>query len=222
MAYIKNYGSRFIEIGGHMPDNHDKIAHFFTELSNAVIHAIKKGTPEDRKRLIGALEQMNAGMPAMSVENANAKEFLIALVGLLVGDPEPADNLVEPYADIYAQILEAVFAGHEHHDHHHHGHAGPSGAHSEEEDLQMKEFLTQLAASVVMVGKKGTAEDKKALSDKLREVHAAIPEEEKGPRALVMAFASILDGKPADPSTLPSGFKGIYGKVLTEVSSSSH
>jgi len=205
-----------------MPDNHDKIAHFFTELSNAVIHAIKKGTPEDRKRLIGALEQMNAGMPSEPAENVNAKEFLISLVGLLVGEPTPPTGLVEPYLGIYTHILETVFAGRAHHDEHGHSGDGHESPHSEEEDLQMKEFLTQLAASVVMVGKKGTVEDKKALAGKLREVHAAIPEEEKGPRALVMAFASILDGKPVDPSALPSGFKGIYGKVLTEVSSSSH
>lgn len=199
-----------------MSDNHDKIASFLTELSNAVLHAIKKGSAEDRKRLIGALEQMSAGMPSMTVEDANAKEFLMALISLLVGEPTPADSLVEPYSGIYVQILEAVFAHEGHHDHHHHhDHVYPYPE-DEEKDLQLKEFLTQIAASVVMVAKKGTDEDKKGLADKLREVTNALAVDDAGPKALLAGFVSILEGKPVDPARMPGGYEGIYRKVLHE------
>lgn len=213
-----------------MPNEQERIAKFFEELSGAVIHAITKGTPADRKRLVSALEQMNAGMPSVPAENVNAKEFLISLVGLLVGEPTPPTGLVEPYLGIYTHILETVFAGRAHHDEHGHpgdghgheghGHPHPGHAHSEEDDLKMKEFLTQLAASTVMVGKKGTADDKKGLAEKLMEVRKAMPEEEAGPRALLGAFASILEGRPVSPDTLPSGYAGIYRKVLGEISGS--
>ncbi len=200
-----------------MPDDRERIIEFFGQLASAVVHAIREGTDADRKRLIKSLEEMGAGMPAVSEDTANAREFLTALIGLLVGEPESPEGLVEPYRGIYDRILAAAMsrhAGHEHGDGHGHAHEGAQG---EDAELAMKEFLTQIAASTVLVMKSGSDEDKKGLAEKLSGLLASIPEEEKGPRSLVRAFISILEGNPASPDTLMRPFSSIYKKVLHEI-----
>lgn len=197
-----------------MTDDRESIIEFLGQLASAVVHAIREGTDADRKRLIKSLEEMHAGMPAVSEDTANAREFLTALIGLLVGEPESPEGLVEPYRGIYERILKAAMsrhAGHEHGDGHAHGGEG------EDSELAMKEFLTQIAASTVLVMRKGTDEDKKGLAEKLTGLLASMPADEKGPRSLVGAFISILEGRPVSPDTLTRPFSSIYGKVLHEI-----
>lgn len=204
-----------------MPDDRERVIEFFGQLASAVVHAIKEGTGADRKRLIESLEEMNAGMPAVSEDTANAREFLTALISLLLGEPASPEGLVEPYRGIYDRILQAVLsrhAGHEHGDGRAHGDGHARGhAGGEDAELAMKEFLTQIAASTVLVMKKGSDEDKKVLAEKLGGLLASMPEEENGPRSLVGAFISILNGSPVSPDTLKRPFSAIYGKVLHEV-----
>jgi hypothetical protein len=207
-----------------MPSDQEKVIEFFGQLASAVVHAIREGTDADRKRLVSALEEMNGGMPAVSVDSANAREFLHALIGLLTGVPQSPEGMVEPYRGIYDRILEAAMsrhAGHVHGDAHTHvdGHGdGHAHAHmdAEDADTAMKEFLTQIAASTVLVMKKGSDEDRAGLAAKLSGLLGSMPEHEKGPRSLVSAFISILKGSPVAPGTLDHPYSNIYSKVLRE------
>jgi len=201
-----------------MPSDQEKVIEFFGQLASAVVHAIREGTDADRKRLVGALEEMNGGMPAVSEDSANAREFLHALIGLLTGVPQSPEGLVEPYRGIYERILQAAMsrhAGHEHGDGSGDGHAH-AHVDGEDADTAMKEFLTQLAASTVLVVKKGSDEDKAGLAGKLDELINSMPEHETGPRSLVSAFISLLKGNPVEPDTLDRPYSNIYSKVLRE------
>jgi len=206
-----------------MPSDQEKVIEFFGQLASAVVHAIREGTDADRKRLVSALEEMNGGMPAVSVDTANAREFLHALISLLTGVPQSPDGLVEPYRGIYERILQAAMsrhAGHEHGDGSGNGHAH-AHVEGEDADTAMKEFLTQLAASTVLVVKKGTDEDRAGLADKLGGLLNSMPEHEKGPRSLISAFISLLKGNPVEPDTLDRPYSNIYSKVLHETGSKS-
>jgi len=191
-----------------MPSDHEKVTTFLTQLAGAVTGAIKSGTADDRKRLILMLKEMDSQMPAISEDTAGAKEFLQALMSLLDGKPVGPEALSEPYNGIYAAIIKDTLAD-----------AKPEGLHSEDEE--MKEFLTQLAATVIMVMQKGTDDEKKNLAGKLREVRGAIPPDKKGVAELVLAFVSIIEGSPVDADALPSTYAHFYRKVTASIKSGS-
>ena len=179
-------------------DDNQKIQELLKSLSGAVINAIKAGTPEDRKRLIQTLREMDAGMPGVSEDAAQAKAFLLALVSLLEGSPVSPEALSGPYQTIYARIVEMAVM--------------PAGAGKSKPD-GMRELLTQLSAAAVMAMRKGTPEEKKALSAKLLEVREGIAAD--GARAFLSALSAMLDGNPPDPASLPAPYSGFFEKVLS-------
>ena len=185
-----------------MTDEKDRITATINRLAGSVVGAIREGSADDRALLAGQLRAMEAGIPGSSGGAAEARAFLIALVGLLEGNPISAEDtkgLAEPYAGIYARITESVLRP---------GSGEGPGAKDE-----MKDFLTQLAASVVLVMRKGTEDERKDLARRLLEVRDGIPQEQKGAADLVLGFTAILEGRPFDPDTLPSPYSAFYKKV---------
>ncbi len=189
-----------------MPSDQDRIKSFLNNLAGAVIAAIRTGSPDDRKRLIATLRDMDAQMPGISEDTAGAKEFLSALVSLLEGNPMSAEGLAEPYAGIYAAIIKETLST---------GKPEKPGG-----DKDMKEFLTQLAATVIMVMKTGTEDDQKALAGKLRETHKSIPDKDAA-GILILALVSILEGNPFDAQALPIPYSHFYQKVVDSIGSGS-
>ena len=180
-------------------DDTQKIRELLKSLSGAVINAIKAGTPEDRERLIQTLREMDAGMPGVNEDTAQAKEFLLGLVSLLEGSPVSPEALSGPYQKIYARIVEMAVK--------------PAGTGKGKPDAT-RELLTQLSAAAVMAMRKGAPEEKKALSAKLLEVRDGIAADD-GARAFLSALSAALDGNPPDPATLPSPYSGFFAKVLS-------
>ena len=179
-------------------DDNQKIQELLKSLSGAVINAIKAGTAEDRQRLIQTLREMDAGMPGVNEDAAQAKAFLLALVSLLEGSPVSVEALSGPYQTIYARIVEIAVM--------------PSGTGKGKPD-GTRELLTQLSAAAVLAMRKGTPEEKKALSAKLLEVREGISADD-GVRAFLSALSAMLDGNPPDPSSLPAPYSGFFGKVV--------
>ena len=178
-------------------DDTQKIRELLKSLSGAVINAIKAGTPEDRERLIQTLREMDAGMPGVNEDTAQAKEFLLGLVSLLEGSPVSPEALSGPYKAIYSRIMEMAVK--------------PAGAGKGKPD-GTRELLTQLSAAAVLAMRKGTPEERKTLSTKLQEVREGITAED-GARAYLSALSSMLDGNPPDPASLPAPYSGLFEKV---------
>ncbi len=178
----------------------DKIKVFLNSLASSVIHAIKDGTAEDRARLAEAFNKMMAEMPA---EAAEEKEFLTALVGLLQGKPATSESLTGFYDAVYNKIVEKVMDT---------GKKATPGA-----DNEMREFLTQLSASVVLVKRTGSPEDKKALVAKLHDIQMSLPDDKGDEAMFVLALAAILEGNPFLPDTLPEPYSHVYRKLLTSI-----
>jgi len=183
-----------------MTDEQDKIKAFLNSLASSVIHAIKDGTAEDRARLAEAFNKMRAEMPAEAKEE---KEFLGALVGLLEGKPATTESLTGFYDGVYNRIVEKLLdTGRK---------AAPGDA------TEMREFLTQLSASVVMVKRTGSAEDKKSLAAKLRDIQMTLPDDKGDEAMFVLALAAILEGTPFLPDALPEPYSHVYRKLLTSI-----
>ena len=178
-------------------------------LAGAVTGAIGSGSAAERTKLVSALKDMEKNMPAAVSEDAGeAKAFLSALISLLEGRPVSAEGLAEPYSSIYTNIINEVLA------------PATGGAHGGPDD-EMRNFLTQLAATVVMVMKKGTDEEKKALAEKLVEVKNGIPQDKKGAGDFLLALVSLLDGHPVDANTLPAPYANFYRRVSGSIASDS-
>jgi len=171
-------------------------------LASAVITAIRSGDAAGRARLIAVLNGMNAQMPGISEDTAQAKEFLSALISLLEGNPVTPESLSGAYASLYQGIVEKALA--------------PDNAAARTgKGQEPREFLTQLSAAVVLVMRDGTDEDKKGLAQKLREIAGGIQE---GAREFVIALAEILEGGPdATGKTLPGPYAGFYSKILKSI-----
>jgi hypothetical protein len=189
-----------------MTDEKDRVIATINRLAGSVVGAIREGSAEDRRLLAGQLRAMEAGIPGESGGAADARVFLAALVSLLEGNPishEDAKGLSEPYSGIYARITASVLkAGDE---------TGP------EARDEMKDFLTQLAASVVLMMRKGTEEDRRNLAAKLLEIKAGMSPDQKGAADLILAFTAILEGKPFDPESLPQPYSGFLKKVRQSI-----
>lgn len=178
----------------------DKIKAFLNSLASSVIHAIKDGTAEDRARLAEAFNKMKAEMPA---EAAEEKEFLGALIGLLEGKPATSESLTGFYDAVYNKIVEKVM---------------DTGRKAEPGEAdKMREFLTQLAASVVMVKRTGSPDDKKALAAKLRDIQMNLPEDKGDEAMFVLALAALIEGNPFLPDTLPEPYSHVYRKLLASL-----
>ena len=182
-------------------DEKQKIQEVLKSLSGAVINAIKAGTPEDRQRLIQTLREMDAGLPGVNEDAAQAKEFLLALVSLLEGSPVSAEALSGPYQAIYAQIIQKAVI------------VIPGSGAGKGRTEGARELLTQLSAAAVFAIRKGSPEERKALSAKLLEIREGISADD-GARAFVSALAAMLDENPLDPSSLPAPYSGFFEKVV--------
>jgi len=178
----------------------DKIKAFLNSLASSVIHAIKDGTAEERAGLAEAFGKMKAEMPEGAVEE---KEFLGALVGLLEGRPANSESLTGFYDAIYNRIVEKLLD------------TGRKAKPGEEDE--MREFLTQLSASVVMVKRTGSPEDKKALAAKLRDIQMTLPDDKGDEAMFVLALAAILEGNPFLPDALPEPYSHVYRKLLASI-----
>lgn len=179
----------------------DKIKAFLNSLAASVITAVKSGNAEERAKLIAALTQMKGDMPG---EAGEEKEFLGALVGILEGKPAGAEGLSGIYAALYGKIVERIF---------------DTGKKADAADpvKEMREFLTQLSASVIVVKRTGTPEDKKALVAKLREIQMTLPDDKGGEAMFVLALAAILEGNPFLPDALPEPYSHVYRKLLASI-----
>ena len=182
-----------------MTDN-EKIAAALNSMANAVVGAIRRGKPEDRIRLIETLRLMGSRTPTVPEEAAEARVFIEALISLLEGRPMAPEALAEPYRGFYDKVVQRSVAPERPHE------AGPTD--------EVREFLTQLAATAVMVAKTGSDDDKKALAAKLREIKAGM---EEAPGALLEALAKALEGRPVPPETLPAPYAGFYRKVVGSI-----
>ena len=187
-------------------DEDQRIKEFLNKLANAVIHAIRGGLKADRDRLVAALRQMNEEMPDSSAEAAQVEEFHSALISLLEGHPVGPETLKEPYRAIYARVVDKALS---------------TGKTAEPGDDGMREFLTQLAATVVVVMRDGADEDKKGLSARLREVQADLPDGSMDAGQFVLALVSVLEGMPVMPEALPEPYSHTYRKILAIIDSSS-
>jgi len=184
-----------------------KIKEFLNKLAGAVIGAIREGSSEDRARLIEVLNGMTSELPDSSAEAAQIEDFNNALVSLLEGSPVSPEGLVEPYAGIYARIVEKALS---------------TGKENTSGDDEMKEFLTQLSATVVMVMKENKPEDKTALAEKLREMQRGLPPDKMDAGQFILSLVSILEGAPMLPEALPSPYVAVYRSLLSLIASSSH
>jgi hypothetical protein len=188
-----------------MSSDQDNIKARLADLASAVITAIRSGDAGARKRLIAVLNGMNAQMPGISEDTAQAKEFLSALIGLLEGKPAGPETLSGAYASLYSGIVEKALAP-------------DNAATGTGKNQELREFLTQLSAAVVLVMRDGTDEDKKALAQKLREIAGGVQE---GAREFVIALAGILEGAPENVGALPRPYAGFYAKVLATIAGKS-
>ncbi len=189
-----------------MTDETDRITATINRLASSVVGAIREGSADDRAQLADQLRVMEAGIPGGSGGAAEARAFLLALVGLLEGNPispEGATRLEEPYAGIYNRITASILKT-----------GGGKGPDAKDE---MKDFLTQLAATVVLAMKKGSEEERKGLSGKLLEIREGMPKEQKGAADLVLAFTALLEGRPFDPDSLPAPYSGFLRKVKQSI-----
>ncbi|MBI5695010.1 MAG: hypothetical protein HZC51_04590 [Nitrospirae bacterium] len=191
-----------------MPTDNEKMVQMLTSLAGSVLGALK-GTPDDRARLVVTLNGMDAQMPAVSEDTADAKEFIRALVGLLEGNPPSAEGMGEPYKGIYSRIVTKAMSPDR-------GKPGDAG------DKEMREFLTQIAASVVMIMRTGEPKDKVELAARLREVHNGMPEGASGPRGLLLAMVELLEGRPGPSKPLPEPYAGFFQKVRESIARGSH
>jgi hypothetical protein len=191
-------------IGKAMSDDKERIMATINRLAGAVVGAIREGTADDRARLAGELKIMEAGIPGEAGDAAEAKTFLAALTGLLEGRPIDTEGLAEPYAGMYERIAKAALDAR-------------SVTHGGAND-EMKDFLTQLAASVVLMMRKGTEDEKKGLAAKLLEIIGGMPKDQEGAIGLVTALVAILEGRPSDPDTLPAPYSSFLKKVKQSIS----
>jgi len=187
-----------------MDDQH-RIIEMLNKLSSAVVEAIKDGSEQKRGLLIGNLSLMHSEMPGGTPEAEAARLFILKLVRLLEGSPADVEALAEPYATIYAGIVKEALA------------TGQPGQVKDE----MRDFLTQLAAGVVMMMKKGDDEGRKDYVAKLDEVQKELADKDPDAGKFVHALVSILKGSPATPDTLSAPYSGFYRKVLDSIRSNS-
>ena len=191
-----------------MASDKDRITTMLKSLAGAVIGAIRSGSAAERTNLVHSLNEMEKNTPNMTEDTAEAKVFLLALISLLEGKPVSADGLAEPYAGIYIRIVSEALKTERKG-----SQAGPEN--------EMRDYLTQLAATVVLMMRKGTEEEKKGLGDKLRETANGIQAGNRDAGEFVLALASILEGRPVESSTLKAPYSGFYTKVLGSIASNS-
>jgi hypothetical protein len=179
----------------------DKFKAFLNSLAASVITAIKGGNAGERAKLVAALSQMKGDMPGDAGEE---KEFLGALIGLLEGKPAGAEGLSGIYAALYGKIVERIFDT---------GRKADTG----DPEKEMREFLTQLSASVIVVKRTGTPDDKKALVAKLREIQQSLPQDKYDEALFILALASIIEDNPVVPDALPEPYSHVYRKLLASI-----
>lgn len=184
-----------------MNSDQEKTKALLGSLAGAVISAIRSGSADGRKRLVAALNEMNANMPGISEDTAQAKEFLLALISLLEGNPVSPGGLSGAYAGLYAGIVEKALAP-------------DAGSARTGQGQGVKEFLTQLSATAVLVMRTGMAEDKKGLALKLREIGEGMPGDEG---KFVLALADLLEGRPVDAGSLPGVYAGFFTKIVERI-----
>lgn len=197
-----------------LPTDNEKMVRMLTSLAGSVLGALK-GTPDDRARLVVTLNGMDAQMPAVSEDTADAKEFIRALVGLLEGNPPSSEGMGEPYKGIYDRIVTRALSP----DKRKPGDAGDAG---DAADKEMREFLTQIAASVVMIMRTGEPKDKAELAARLREVHGGMPKDAAGPRGLLLAMTGLIEGNAGPAKPLPEPYAGFFRKVMESIARGSH
>jgi hypothetical protein len=181
----------------------EKMKEQLAALASAVITAIRSGDAAGRAQLVYALKDMDTQMPGISEDTAQAKEFLNALIGLLEGNPVSPETLSGAYAKLYQGIVEKALA--------------PDNASAKTtKEQELREFLTQLSATAVLVMRGGTEEDKAGLAKRLRDI---APGMQGGASKLVIALACVLEGNPVDAGTLPAPYAGFYAKVIGSIAS---
>jgi hypothetical protein len=188
-----------------MNEDQHHISAMLGNLSAAVIGAIRSGSAPERVRLVSALKEMGKNMPDMTEGTAEARAFILKLIRLLEGSPADVEPLAEPYATIYAGIVKEALA------------TGRPGQVTDE----TREFLTQLAAGVVMMMKKGDDVGRKDYATRLIEVQKELVARDPDAAKFVHALVSILEGSPVAPDTLPAPYSGFYRKVLGSIRSNS-
>ena len=195
----------------------ERIKAIINSMAGAVVTAIRAGTPEDRERLMGTLQVMSDQIPNVSVDTADAKEFVFALISLLDGKPVGGETLNEVYSEIYAKIVERSFRTEKRAD------KPAREKQPGEPESDMREFLTQLAATVVLIMREGSTENKEEFVKKLDGIHDSLPIERRGDAGkFVLALSSILRGTPLSPVNLPTIYANVYNKILDTIKSSSH
>lgn len=194
-----------------LPSDNEKMLQMLTSLAGSVLGALK-GTADDRARLVMTLNTMDARMPSVSEDTAGAKEFIRALVGLLEGNPPSAEGMDEPYRGIYDRIVARALDPE----------GTKPGQKLDDGEKEMREFLTQIAASVVMIMRTGDTKDRSALAGRLLDLHDGMPEAASGPRALLLAMMDLLEGKGGRAQALPDPYAGFFLKVKASIERGSH
>ena len=191
-----------------LPSTSDRITAFINQIVSSVTGAIRRGSEADRHRLASSLREMEQGMAAVPEDTADARSFIAALISILEGRPVSADSLVEPYASIYVKVITDVLTPDSDR-----VQGGPDDA--------MRNFLTQLSATVVMVMRKGAEDEKKALAVKLRDIKDGMAGGTKDAADFVLALAGLLDGRPVDADTLSAAYGKFYNRVAGSIASGS-
>lgn len=191
---------------GMCMDGQEKVKALINNLAGAVINAVRGGSREERKRLADTLKDMDSHMPGVSEDAAQAKEFLQALISLLEGKPISSEALSDMYRGIYEKVVEMALAA---------GNAmpPPTARADADPETEIKEFLTQLSAAVVLVIRGGSEEEKKALAAKLLDIKKGLQAGQEDAGIFITALVSLLENNPVPPESLPPKFIKVYRRI---------
>jgi len=182
----------------------DPATQILRNIANAVAHAVRKGTEEDRKQVRKTVSGMLNDTPAVSEDTAALREFFESLLTVLDGNPVSSEGMSEPYAGIYDRIIQAI--------------AAPAGSGTPADmDEELRQFLTQLSAGTLLVCRSGTDEEKKLMVKRLRDIEKNLVPAAAGAGPFVLALASLVEGDAVEPGSLDEPYSGFLKKLINEL-----
>lgn len=176
------------------------------QIANAVAHAVRSGTEDDRMKVRKTIQDMLTDTPAISEDTASLREFFESLLTILDGSPVSAEGMSEPFRGIYDRIITYI--------------ATPAGTGGPADlDDELRQFITQLSAGALMVCREGTADEKARMAERLREIEKNIVPQAAEAKPFVLALVTLVEGNPVDPATLDTPYSGLFSRLLEELKS---